>query len=516
MYRLGIDVGGTNTDAVIIDEKNLNVINSIKVSTTKDVYTGILNAIKKVFENVDIDKNKIIKSMLGTTQCTNAIVERKNLSKIGIIRLGAPAAMAIKPMIDWSDEFREYVYDIALVKGGYEYDGKVLNELDEEHVLEFLESIKGKVSSVAITGVFSSVRNEQEIRVRELVEKVLGKDIHTTLSSELGSLNLIERENACILNSMLHGVAINFTEGFEKALTSYGILNSKIYFSQNDGTLMSKENVKKYPILTVACGPTNSIRGASYLSKLKNALIIDVGGTTTDIGVIVNEFPRESSLAVTIGGVKTNFRMPDIISVGLGGGSIVRELNGKITVGPDSVGYDILTKSKVFGGDVITATDIAVRLGMFELGDKSKVMDISEEFAKNAMLEIKKIFENAIDSMKTGKDDVDVILVGGGSIICPDKLDGTSNVFKPEHSQVANAIGSCISKISGNCEKLLSYNDYKREEAIELTKNEAINNAINAGADKNTIEVIDVEDFPLQYQTNNTYKVKVKVAGDII
>lgn len=515
MYRLGIDVGGTNTDAVIIDENNLEIINSIKVSTTKDIYSGILNAIEKVFENIDIDKSKIVKAMLGTTQCTNAIVERKKLSNVGIIRLGAPAAMAIKPMIDWPEDFEKYVYSVAIVNGGFEYDGKVLNELDEEKIKEFLKTLKGKVSSVAITGVFSSIRNEQEVRVRELVYDILG-NIHTTISSEIGSLNLIERENACILNSMLHDVAINFSDGFEKALNDYGILNAKIYFSQNDGTLMSKENVKKYPILTLSCGPTNSIRGASYLSKLKNALIIDVGGTTTDIGVIVNEFPRESSLAVTIGGVKTNFRMPDIISVGLGGGSIVREIDGKVTVGPDSVGYDILNKAKIFGGDVITATDIAVRIGIVELGDKSKVMDIDEDFAKKAMEKIKQIFENAIDSMKTEKDDVDVVLVGGGSIICPDNLNGTNKVYKPNHSQVANAIGACISKVSGNSEKLISYDEYARDEAILITKNEAIENAINAGANSSTIEVVDIEDYPLQYQTNNTYKVKVKVAGDII
>ena len=183
-------------------------------------------------------------------------------------------------------------------------------------------------------------------------------------------MGLIERENATILNAALCHVSRRFTEGFAKSLADEGITNAEIYLSQNDGTLMTMEHARRYPILTIACGPTNSIRGASYLSRLSDAIVIDVGGTTTDFGVIQHGFPRESSVAVTIGGVRTNFRMPDIISIGLGGGSIVRERpDGTVTVGPDSVGYEITKKALCFGGDTLTATDIAVRLGMADIGD---------------------------------------------------------------------------------------------------------------------------------------------------
>ena len=99
MYKLGIDVGGTNTDAVLIDE-NLNIIGDIKYPTTGDIYEGILGAMTAVLEQTGIDRSQIVQAMLGTTQCTNAIVERKNLAKIGILRIGAPATLAIEPMID--------------------------------------------------------------------------------------------------------------------------------------------------------------------------------------------------------------------------------------------------------------------------------------------------------------------------------------------------------------------------------------------------------------------------------
>ncbi len=137
---------------------------------------------------------------------------------------------------------------------------------------------------------------------------------------------------------------------------------------------MSVDYAVKYPIFTVACGPTNSLRGASYLSQLSDAIVVDIGGTTSDVGVLVQSFPRESSLAVEIGGARTNFRMPDLVSIGLGGGTIIRiKDNGEYTVGPDSVGYRLQEKSLIFGGDTLTATDVAVALGKVELGDASKV-----------------------------------------------------------------------------------------------------------------------------------------------
>ena len=167
----------------------------------------------------------------------------------------------------------------------------------------------------------------------------------------------------------LKEIAYTFTEGFAASLADKGVTNAEVYLSQNDGTLMTMEHARRYPILTIACGPTNSIRGASYLSRRDDAIVIDVGGTTTDLGVLAHGFPRESGVAVTIGGVRTNFRMPDVVSIGLGGGSIVRVADdGTVCVGPDSVGYEIARKALVFGGDTMTATDIAVRLGMAEVG----------------------------------------------------------------------------------------------------------------------------------------------------
>lgn len=516
MYKLGIDVGGTNTDAVLIDG-NLKVVAEVKHPTSEDIYDGIVGALKKVLNISGIKREDISKAMLGTTQCTNAIVERKNLALIGILRIGAPATLGIPPMIDWAKDIKKIAVGVAIVGGGFEYDGKELAPFDEKAARVFFESMKGKVQSIAISCVFSTVRNEHEIEAAKLCKEVMGEDVKISISSEIGSMGLIERENATILNATLYKVAERFTEGFSRSLQDEGVTNAKVYLSQNDGTLMTMAYAKKYPILTIACGPTNSIRGASYLSHLQNALVIDVGGTTTDLGIIQNGFPRESSIAVTIGGVRTNFRMPDVVSIGLGGGSIVREAkDGSVTVGPDSVGYEISSKALIFGGETITTTDIAVRLGMADIGDKSKVEMLNIEFAKKAMAKIKSIIEEGIDIMKVSNQAIDVILVGGGSIILPSVLEGAKTVEKPEYFGTANAIGSAISKVSGIVEKLINYEEVSREEALNKAKEEAIEQAVKAGAVRESVEIIEVEDVPLAYYPGNTNRIKVKAAGDLI
>lgn len=257
--------------------------------------------------------------MLGTTHCTNAIVERKGLNEIAVVRIGAPATLAVKPLTGVPEDLRDvlgkYVY---LVRGGHEFDGREIVHLDEAHLYKIAEEIKGKVSSVAITSVFSPVSREHEERARDIFTEVLGSEIAISLSSEIGSVGLLERENATILNASVVNVAKTTAQGFIQALKNEEI-EANVFFGQNDGTLMSIDYAVTYPIFTVACGPTNSLRGASYLADLKDAIVVDVGGTTSDVGILVNSFPRESSLAVEIGGARTNFRMPDLVSIGLGG-----------------------------------------------------------------------------------------------------------------------------------------------------------------------------------------------------
>lgn len=516
MYKLGIDVGGTNTDAVVLDDQ-LNVITSTKTHTTKDVATGIKNAIHEAVSSYNIDPAQISQAMLGTTQATNAIVERKNLGKVGVLRIGYPATASILPYTEWPADISQILSNrYALIHGGYEFNGDPIVPFSEKEVLDKLAEWKNQIDSLAVVGVFSSINDDQERRVVELAHEVLGDDFPVSTSSSIGSIGLIGRENATILNAALNKVIKNVTNGFSSALIEENIVAAKKYLCQNDGTLMSIEYAAKYPILTIGSGPTNSIRGAAYLSKLKNALTIDIGGTTSDIGVLSNGFPRESSKAVTVGGVRTNFRMPDVLSVGLGGGTIVRVANdGSITIGPDSVGYAITDKAIVFGGDTLTTTDIAVRLGLCQVGDPKLVEKIPLETAQEVMKKIAGILEDGIDQMKTSAEDVNVILVGGGAIIAPSELNGVKRIIKNKFGDVANAIGATIANIGGEYEKVYQYAQIERAAALADVKKQATSQAILAGAKADSIKVVEITEVPLAYAPGETTRVKAKVVGTI-
>lgn len=228
-----------------------------------------------------------------------------------------------------------------------------------------------------------------------------------------------------------------------------------------------------------------------------------------------NGFPRESSLSVELGGVQTNFRMPDIYSLGLGGGTIVQIKNNDFQIGPDSVGYRLPAEAKIFGGDVLTVTDIAVAKGVLDLGDRTLVEDLNTRLVDEIYEEILKMIERSIERMKTSAADVPVILVGGGSALIQGDIEGASEVVNPGNGGVANAIGSAISDISGEVEKIYNIDPGERENTLAEIKKIAINEAVEAGADKDKTEIISFEDVPLAYLPGNATRIKVKAAGPL-
>ena len=149
-----------------------------------------------------------------------------------------------------------------------------------------------------------------------------------------------------------------------------------------------------------------------------------------------------------IGGIRTNFRMPDTLSIGLGGGSLIRTGDGgAIRVGPQSVDYELTSKAKVFGGDTLTTTDICVAAGHVAIGDTQAVTDIDPALIKAVEDKIEEMINIAVDRMKTSALAMPVIIVGGGSILVHRPVTGASEIVKPNHFAVANAIGAAIAQI---------------------------------------------------------------------
>jgi N-methylhydantoinase A/oxoprolinase/acetone carboxylase beta subunit len=272
----------------------------------------------------------------------------------------------------------------------------------------------------------------------------------------------------------------------------------------------------------VASGPTNSIRGAACLTEINDCVVVDIGGTTTLVGVLTNGFPRESAVAVEIGGVRTNFRMPDLLAVGCGGGTIVSGTNGDIQVGPESVGYALETKGRAWGGDTLTTTDVALAAGYAKIDDpkcRPSLVGLDPSFVSAAVEKIIRTVEESIDKMKTSANPVPVILVGGGGILIPrshyDKLRGISKVIRPQNFQYANAIGAAIAQVSGEVDRIYALENITRADALAQAKKSANNEAVKAGARPETVQIVEVEEVSLAYLPGNAVRIRVKAVGEL-
>jgi N-methylhydantoinase A/oxoprolinase/acetone carboxylase beta subunit len=510
--RIGIDVGGTNTDAVVIDTDH-RLLARYKTHTTPDLTSGIDEAMAAVTSMLDAPVSRVTHVMLGTTHATNAILERRDLLRTAVVRIGAPATRSIPPLLDWPDDLRAAVSaGTVVVPGGSELSGEPLVPFGRDELARFLESVAGTAEAVAISGVFSPVNADHEVQAEQVVREVLG-ELPVSLSHGIGVLGLLERENACVLNSALVGAARHVVHGLTQALERNGI-DAVAYLTQNDGTLMGLDYVLRFPVLTIGSGPANSMRGAGYLTRATDALVIDVGGTSSDVGVLVNGFPRESSAAVEIGGVRTNFRMPDLVSIAIGGGTVVESADPEPRVGPKSVGYRIGTEALVFGGSAPTLSDAAVAAGRAQMGDPSLVADPPVDLSA-ALTVADRRLTHAVDAMKTTRKDATLIAVGGGSVILPPRFDGVGQVLRPENYDIANAIGAAIASVSGQVDKVYRLGDRTRQQVADAAVAAAKDEAMSAGADPAHLEVVELEEVPMAYLTEPVVRIRAKVAGPL-
>ena len=507
MRRIGIDVGGTNTDAVLIEASR--VLGAVKTPTTADVLGGVRTALGELLARTSADPGDIAAVVIGTTHFTNAVIERRALQRVGALRIGLPASASLPPFIDWPDDLASIVRgQVHMVAGGHEYDGRPIVPLDLGAIRDAARRMADAgLMSVGVTSIFSPLTTECE----QEAERILVEEMPTaavTLSHELGRIGLLERENVTLLNACLQDLARGTVGALTEALRGSAI-TAPLFLTQNDGTIMRAETASRFPVWSFASGPTNSMRGAAFLSGLQDGVVVDVGGTTTDIGYLKAGFPREANAAVEVGGVRTLFRMPDLLSIGLGGGS---EIDGE-RIGPRSVGFQLPRKALVFGGDTMTATDIACAAGRIELGDPSRLEGLSREHVARTLAKIGDMVAEAVDRMKTEAGEVGLLAVGGGSFLIPDQVEGCSAVIRVEHHAVANAVGAAIAQASGEVDQIFS--NVSRDQAIAAARLEAEGRAVDAGAARDSLKLVEMEDIPLSYLPGDARRVRVRVVGDI-
>jgi N-methylhydantoinase A/oxoprolinase/acetone carboxylase beta subunit len=507
--RIGIDVGGTNTDAVVLDAAR--VVHAVKTPTTPDVTTGITRALRAVLEHARVDHGEVEAVMIGTTHFTNAVVQRRGLTRVAAVRIGLPASASLPPFADWPDDLASIVRgEVFMLEGGHEYDGRRIVPFDARGMRDVARRIRAAgLRAVAIASVFSPLDPScEDDAAAILCEECPGAAI--TRSHDLGRIGLLERENVALLNACLLDLARQTTRAFTEALSASG-LEAPLYLTQNDGTVMVADVAERFPVYSFASGPTNSMRGAAFLSGLHDALVVDVGGTTTDIGCLRHGFPREANNVVEIGGVRTLFRMPDLLSLGLGGGSLV--CPAPLAIGPLSVGYQLTERGRVFGGSELTATDVAVAAGLVDLGDRARVASLSADLVTSCIARMSAMIDEGVDRMKTDASELPLIAVGGGCFLVPPSLPGISEVVHVPHQAVANAVGAAIAQVSGEVDQI--FQGLTRDDAIAEARRLAEARAVAAGADRHSLKVVEVEDLPIAYLPGNSLRTRVRVVGDI-
>ena len=319
--RIGIDVGGTNTDGVLLDparsedEKTRGILSWNKTPTTPNPSDGIASSLSSLLDSVSVSPEAIASVTVGTTHFVNAVVERdpRRLDRVAVLRLCGPFSKHAPPCVDWHEDMRSLILGhYALVRGGLEVDGSLIGDIDADEIRTFCAETRAKrITSVAVIGVFSPIDtiDRQEERAAAIIrEEIPGCDV--VCSKDVAGLGFLERENAAILNASILRFARRTVKALREPVRRLG-LKCPVFITQNDGTILSGEEAARLPIRTFSSGPTNSMRGAAFLmhgsqeGSKQPMMVVDIGGTTTDVGLLLeNGFPRQQAAYSELAGVR--------------------------------------------------------------------------------------------------------------------------------------------------------------------------------------------------------------------
>jgi N-methylhydantoinase A/oxoprolinase/acetone carboxylase beta subunit len=511
-YFLGIDIGGTNTDAVLVNAEH-EIVDSVKTATTQDISLGFQTALKKLLTKITPQAIKIV--AVGTTCATNAILQRQGLFRVGVMRIAGQKPQSIPVCFGWPTELKKAVFVGAeMISGGFDCQNREITPFKESEArAAILKLLEQGAESLAVVAVFSPMNPEHEKRVQELVHEICGSAFPISLSHSLGGIGFIERENTAILNAALKKVMSQGFQRLEEIKNACGLM-CPLYVTQNNGSLITLNQATENPILTISAGPTNSFIGASRLVGFRDAIIVDIGGTSTDIGMMKNGFPKRSLNVSNIGGVRLNFSMPDVLSIALGGGSFTSiDESSSIQMGPLSVGKDLFKQAKSFGGSCLTFTDVALKEGYLQIeGATPSHVNLTKQQTNRILEHVLARIQQQVKLMGGNCPDLPVVLVGGGAHLLPaNKLEPRFVV--PQYAHVANAYGAALGEVVGTVDQVVSLID--RELILNQLQRKAIEQAVLRGADAKSVKVIEIEIIPYHYTTNNMARLIVTASGKL-
>jgi N-methylhydantoinase A/oxoprolinase/acetone carboxylase beta subunit len=442
LFAIGVDTGGTHTDAVLVEWGKPDIFyvrKTAKAFTTRnDLSIGIRNSIRKL----NLSKKEmaqISKAVFSTTLATNAIVEGVN-NKVGLISIGE------KPRGKIATKF------IKEIKGQLNIKGRVLVNINREAVKKTVQELMADVDSIAITGLASIKNPILEKQVEEVVHEtcnlpvICGHD----LSDDLGFL---ERTNTAVINAGLLPIIDSFTKAIINVLDDMNIY-APVFFIRGDGSIVEMNAIKNRPIETVLSGPAASMIGAISLTKKNDLVIADMGGTTTDAGLALRKRIALSKMGAEIGEWQIKIKSAQICTFGLGGDSEIVYSGGKFNVGPRRV-----LPACRGGGDVVTPTDLLHFLGEYVEWDKQLAKSSIEKAADKSNMYIGIFVEKCIDAVIDKAYQYNLIIqenetlpvcaVGAPAYTWYKKVMDKYKIdlIVPENFSVANAVGCAVAGI---------------------------------------------------------------------
>ena len=498
---LGMDTGGTFTDAVLFDQGSRKIVRKAKAPTTKeDLCTGLRESIAAL-DYPHLEKVGLV--CISTTLATNSIVEGKGC-RVGLAVTGKMPSGVIPDA------------EIVNVGGSLDIRGRLHQELDEEYVKMQIETLRTKVDAVAVSG-YACVRNpEHELAVKKIVREKLQVPVVCAheLTCELG---YYERTVTAVLNAKLIPLIKRLIEDTRICLHENGI-DTPVMVVRGDGSYMDSEYAMERPVETILSGPAASIKGAMFLSDLQDGTIIDVGGTTSDIAMLRNGKVDLSMEGAQVGGWRPRVKAVDVFTCGLGGDSRIQvNDNGEIKIGSDKVipvsyaaakhlsktidaaGISAMEReyrnlfgmSDTFNDIGFTPTDMAHILGLYNewdrnaaemyLNDLAKKLDTSAGSLMERLIQkFREMVLNALRSSGKLVSNCPIVALGAPSEAWMPLILKESEypLVVPEHSEVANAVGAAIGEIEEVIEVLIrqdeltgnyiGYSKWQRKEFSDL------------------------------------------------
>lgn len=487
---IGLDVGGTHTDVVLLDKKGL--VKDVKVPTDpSDLFNTVLTGLEKITE--DIHHREITRVVLSTTLTTNAIAQKK-MTRVGMIVSGGPG---IDP-----ENYRTNG-NYYTVSGSIDHRGREIqpvNTVEIQGVVERL--IDAGIRHVGVVGKFSTRNPDHETTIGSILEDSFEKIFLGHQVS--GNLNFPRRIATTFFKAAAYSAHKAFFESVKKSLDKKGF-EIPIYILKADGGTISFEASIDYPGQTILSGPAASVMGATvFAPENEDVVVIDIGGTTTDIAVLINRVPVLEPLGIEISGYKTLIRALKTRSIGLGGDSAVKVNDGKLEIGPERLG-----PAMAFGGSSPTPTDALSVLGLIQNSDREKAVQgitpIAEAFGESVEKTASMIFDDSCREILHQVQDIvaninskpvytvhelmegyqvkpeKILVLGGPAPYFAKRLDEMSDfrvdVVPAWH--VANAIGAALARTT--CEVSLFADTGK---GLAVSPEEKFSNKVNRNYNK--------------------------------